>query len=524
MAMSGTELIDRAPPVQAPSARFEPAPAGRGLPIAATILGALLLVPFLGDVPGLHGDEAWVGLRVHEIAQGARPLYGMNAYTGPVHQYLLLPLLEVFGYRVWALRSFTVVASLLALLLYHAIVKRLFGGETAGLAALALVSMPFFALYGRVATENFALNPLGALAACWLLLVARERRGAAQLALAASAGAVMALATWSHLIFLPVPGALALAALAARRGALLRSRVFLGALAGFALGALPRLVAQLVAPPAGPGGLGDAVHQLLALLPLRLREWPALLLEVLHGDVLYKRFTGELVWPSGLYPVGAALFVIGLVLAGLRALRAPGDAAARAGGRLLLAFGVLFLFTLVLTPHNADRYLLLVLWFAPLFVALALRAVRERTRALGSALVVLLVALGAARTGVNFLFAHLRSGGKVSVLALGSMAETSNHFVASDRLYELLVARGWKDVFTEFMIGTPLEFYDLEHRKLAHVQILEQIAGPDGISVPRDTVVIAYVGGQSLIEPGKLGAIVPITRVGEFALYRFGRP
>jgi 4-amino-4-deoxy-L-arabinose transferase-like glycosyltransferase len=228
-----------------------PSSHGRGsLALAIALLLALvLLLPFLESVPGLHGDEAWVGLRVHALSEGYHTVYGMTPYTGSVHQYLMLPWMQLFGYRVWVLRAFTAVTSVLSVLLYFLVTRRCFDARTAGIAALLLVSMPFFTLYGRTATENFALNPVCALAGCWFILQARDRTGGARLAFGVAAGIVLGLATWSHFVFLPVPAVLGIFALARLRLQLFRSPVFLAVAAGFLLALAPRLIAQLVAPP-----------------------------------------------------------------------------------------------------------------------------------------------------------------------------------------------------------------------------------------------------------------------------------
>ncbi|HWW82947.1 MAG TPA: glycosyltransferase family 39 protein, partial [Vicinamibacterales bacterium] len=120
---------------------------------------AVLLFSHLGTIPGLHGDEAWVGLRAHAILQGARPLIGMNTNTGPIHQYFVALLLALLGYKIAVLRYVTAVACLVTIVLYYRIVQRLFDRTRAAVATMLLVTMPFFTLFGRLAGENFALNP-----------------------------------------------------------------------------------------------------------------------------------------------------------------------------------------------------------------------------------------------------------------------------------------------------------------------------------------------------------------------------
>src|SRR3989338_7204098 len=70
-------------------------------------LGAGIIILFwkLGDIVGLHRDEAIFGLFAEMILDGARPLYGFfNNYTSPVHAYLLAAIIKLFGNSIWSLR------------------------------------------------------------------------------------------------------------------------------------------------------------------------------------------------------------------------------------------------------------------------------------------------------------------------------------------------------------------------------------------------------------------------------------
>ena len=107
--------------------------------LGVVALALVLLLLQLGEITGMHGDEAWVLARVHDIAEGSRPTNGMNAYTGILHLYPLWPLCEIFGYRVEVLRAFFAIfaaGSLLALMQC----ARLLGLETRGAVATACFS------------------------------------------------------------------------------------------------------------------------------------------------------------------------------------------------------------------------------------------------------------------------------------------------------------------------------------------------------------------------------------------------
>jgi hypothetical protein len=57
------------------------------------------------QIPGFHLDEAWVMIRSHSILGGDLPVNGMNAYTGALQQYLLVPFIWIFGESVGVYRS-----------------------------------------------------------------------------------------------------------------------------------------------------------------------------------------------------------------------------------------------------------------------------------------------------------------------------------------------------------------------------------------------------------------------------------
>ncbi|MFO0980951.1 MAG: glycosyltransferase family 39 protein [Planctomycetota bacterium] len=523
--------------------------AARALLFGAAALALVLLLPYLETVPGLHGDEAWVGLRVRALSEGHHTVYGMNAYTGSVHQYLLLPFMQLLGYRVAVLRGFSVATSLISLLLYFSIVRRLFGARAAGIAALLLASLPFFTLYGRTATENFALNPVCALGACRLLLAARDRTGRRRVMLALAAGALLALATWSHIIFLPVPALLALAALLHLRLRLLRSPVFVAAAMGFFIALAPRLVAQVVLPPE-QSALAVSVQRarLLHLLPVRLLEWPGICGGIVHGDLLYQRYTGEVAWPTP--PIGALLFAVSLLAALHAALRRT-IAQHRQLLALLGSLPALFLMTIALAPESADRYQLLIVYYAPLFLALLLeRLFTARAPPLvGTTALLLLVALNVARTTIDFYAAHLRTGGLTSAFRLGltplpidaktmsrdtlqqlfaqRLAETSNHFVRTDRLYRELVLRQVEGLFTEFMIAMPLFFYDLDQHHFQSIVYPDLFIGRDPsadlIDHRPQRIVVTYGGGLRWLVPEQWGATRPLFRFEQFQGHGFSR-
>jgi hypothetical protein len=200
MLQSGTRLIDTTAPA---ASAISP---GRSRSLAyATLLAAILtptaacLLLRLGSFPGLHGDEAWVGLRAFEQqARGLFTLRGMNGYTGSLFPGIVNLAFATLPADVASLRLPGAVLNGLALVVTAvALFKR-------GLAALAFLlcmgSSLLFLFYGRVAWEVNALQnlllALILLSLTRLIEPSRPREGWLFLLLLC-----FSLGCWSHAIF-----------------------------------------------------------------------------------------------------------------------------------------------------------------------------------------------------------------------------------------------------------------------------------------------------------------------------------
>jgi hypothetical protein len=111
----------------------------------ALAIGAALLLPKLGTIPGLHGDEPGSACGLTRSSRPALDRWGgMTPYTGPLYQYLLAPVLALGGYEVAALRSLGVAANLVAAHFYFLLVRRFFDPWTAALACSLWSPLPSF--------------------------------------------------------------------------------------------------------------------------------------------------------------------------------------------------------------------------------------------------------------------------------------------------------------------------------------------------------------------------------------------
>lgn len=191
-----------------PKQSREIASAGLLASIIAMIAAGLLVR--LNSFPGLHGDEAWVGLRaLEQQARGMFTLRGMNGYTGSLFPEIVSLVFSIVPAGVGSLRLAGALLNGLALgVTALAFRKR---GTAAFCFTLAMGSSLLFLFYSRVAWEVNALQnlllALVLLALPHLLQGGRSsRRWLFLLLLAFSLGC------WSHAIF--VAAALSFAAAA----------------------------------------------------------------------------------------------------------------------------------------------------------------------------------------------------------------------------------------------------------------------------------------------------------------------
>lgn len=134
----------------------------RGLIHAALIALSLFVVAAglftrLGSFPGLHGDEAWMGLRaLEQQTRGMFTLRGMNGYTGSLFPEIVTISFSLLSPSVGGLRLAGAVLNCLALLLMAAALWR--RGAAALYFVLLMGSSLLFLFYSRVAWEVNALQ------------------------------------------------------------------------------------------------------------------------------------------------------------------------------------------------------------------------------------------------------------------------------------------------------------------------------------------------------------------------------
>ena len=176
-----------------------------------------LLTVNLDVLPGLHGDEAWVGLRARHIVLGEESsIHGMNGYTGAAFPYLVAASFRVFGMSVASLRAVGVALNLLTIALL-AISAAVVGRGRGVFALLFLIGgSTLMTSKTRIAWELTACGPvLAALAilTCVLWLRSEERlSGRATTLGCVAVFLVQATGVYNHFIYISFAAALCVAA------------------------------------------------------------------------------------------------------------------------------------------------------------------------------------------------------------------------------------------------------------------------------------------------------------------------
>jgi hypothetical protein len=127
--------------------------------LAWTSAFAALAVANLAQFPGIHSDEAWMGLRAIEMqSNGIGTVSGMTWYTGSIYPYLVSISFDVFGVNNWALRVPAVVSYVMFLFIVIASIWRYFGFFSAVVLAGLLGQSLLFIWYGRISWEITGLD------------------------------------------------------------------------------------------------------------------------------------------------------------------------------------------------------------------------------------------------------------------------------------------------------------------------------------------------------------------------------
>ncbi|MGW8247988.1 MAG: ArnT family glycosyltransferase [Acidiferrobacterales bacterium] len=379
-----------------------------------------LLFYKLGDIAGLHRDEAVMGLSAIEILHGARPISGaFNEYTSPLYYYIVASVFSLFGKSIWMLRISGIVFNLIAGLALFDVVRR-YSPRTAIHSLWVLATLPVVIVLSRIAFEQTALNPFFLFGGIWCFAVL----GASQSTSISRTGYALAglcfgLGVWNHLIFAPTVLAVAIVyVLWCKPGAQQLKKILPPYFIGVFIAAIPKLYMILwlgrplipASPYTGPASPGSALLNLIYTY---------------GGDSLYARSSGEILFslnwflPLCLAASTAAIFVPGV-----------SDKFKKIYIFALFAFLLGCVITWIISPGDilGSRFWLLPLWFVSIVIGAAVAAI-EKTgiRVLVTSVI---VTVNLVAIGTNYFYAFAKTDGiPKQNIYVGGRYDNSTDFV-----------------------------------------------------------------------------------------------
>jgi hypothetical protein len=119
------------------------------------IIALFFRIWHIGNMPGVNGDEAWLGWKALQFLNGRT--INWNTNTGNLtNVFYFLPLLAlqaIFPPSFTVLRAVAVVSGVLALVINYFFCRRTFDAETAVLSTLLLAVLPINIAYSRLGWE-----------------------------------------------------------------------------------------------------------------------------------------------------------------------------------------------------------------------------------------------------------------------------------------------------------------------------------------------------------------------------------
>jgi len=399
-----------------------------------------LLFYKLGDISGLHRDEALTGLMAIKILYGALPLQGaFNEYTSPLYYYIIALVFSLFGKSIWTLRLIGIVLNLIAGLLLIDVVRR-FSPRMALHSLWILATFPVVIVLSRTAFEQTALNPFFFFGGIWCFAVLGASQSTSTSRFGyALAGLSFGLGVWNHLVLAPALLAVTLVYLFwFKPGMQQLKRILPPLIFGGFIAAIPRLYMII--------WLGRP------LIPVSLYSGPASpasallnLVDTIGGDSLFARSSGEILFSLNWFlPVCLVVSVIALFVPGVP------DKVKKISLIALSAFLLGFVITWSISPAQTigSRYWTPPLWFAPITIGAAVAAIKKTgLRVLATSVI---VAVNILAIGTNYFYAFEKTGGiPKQKVYVGGRYDNSYDFVDMRPVLKNLLAFNDKPFYLE---------------------------------------------------------------------------
>ncbi len=429
--------------------------------IAILLLGAVLRLVYLYNVPGLHHDEVRIGLGVHDMLERDVLVPRIHTeHSGFFPFYFTLPFFLLFGETVFALRLPIVLFGLLTVFYAYLLVSRLFDKSAGLIAALLFAVWPWAVISSRIADSVQTTLPFFLLAGLFYYFAARPRWLNRFLS-----GLILGLGVANHTIFIVVPTAVIMHVLCREKFQTLRERNERILLAAWMIGLIPGAVLTLLnlrvftSQPSLAFSLyaGINLH-----LPIDLLRSFPYFLRMIDGKLFFLRTAGYP--PIYVLPVNSVIFLCAFVYL---FVGKPGN---HQWSRHYRMFAILLAITYVLIVHFVKLFALSY-FLVPLCMATLMAAIyvgkHIKGRRLVAVLLVVVVLANVFYIGVNYFWNFRRTRGQTSFFWLGGFYENSHHFVDTSKLYRRLAKKTVRRVYApDHFISMPLTFYNLSKEKL----------------------------------------------------------
>lgn len=433
---------------------------------------------YLTTIPGLMGDEAHEGENVYHMLDRKKiEILGERSYIGAAIDYVRIPFVAVFGYTALALRSLTLIASLVFFVLSAYLLIKYLGNNESVIPLMLLTFSPIYLTQQRLGWAVILL-PLFAVAMIWLLQTSWRHKYLL-------AGLVAGLGLANHLLFLPTLAAIIVCAIicSIRNPRIILSAwpIIIGFIAGFAM--------QFAIIQLYPDDQGSQ-KVIAETFSDRVQAFPALFPEIVSGSSYIASYTGQELSPLSMGIITTILIVFALIALGFSKHR-------KVAWIILIALIIHIFVLLRIVDRFSLRYLTVFVFGYWMLAGIGLEAIialiRKRSLLLSRVIIWIICAgfIGWALLGIAI--PYLKTGGSTNVFSLGNRTDSASSLLDTRTLFACV--NGLGPVTSENVhIYNRLEFWsrqysgvqfvDEDHKKTAQYSIDYRIAGSSKTDAP----------------------------------------
>ena len=464
------------------------------------IVSCVLLGIFMREVTGIHYDEAFAIFQSKQIAAGERPLSGMTSYSGSLHQYLLFPFFEIFGYRIEVLRAFSLFFNTLAVALTMHLLRKLHP-ETIihRIAGILLCTSPAFVMISRYAGEVQCLNAFLTCLSLVLFYYATRTRSRASFVFSLFGGFTIGILAYNHFI-----GLVVLISLPASISIVYGIRWFktsvpwasgIGFLGGISVWIYQFIFENMAnswTEKASRGSFSEALADIVNL--------PGILNQALNGTLFYNLFVGKVE-----YYVVPYITIAFFLLLSCRVIFRKRLKFSQPECFLFLFIAFLVFFIILVAPNFTPHYFILPLYSITVLLAMLTKPLITHKniwiRGMLCGLLGILVTVNIFYLSTNYFISYKKTGGNLSILPIGNRVTTSsNSWVNTYDLFNQLKEKGVKKVFTDLSILSPLYILN-EDNYIQEFADYDQI--PRNLTALKNNIAVIFYNGTNFIRKSR---------------------